>query len=89
MARGESGRIVLEIDPLEKDELYTALMKDGLTLKHWFLRQASQYLQDRAQPSLFGTPALAEEAGKYAVRPKLSKAIVAKKKQTRRKTKTP
>ena len=55
MARGESGRIVLEIDPSDKGELYTALTKDGMTLKDWFLRQASQYLRDRNQPALFGT----------------------------------
>jgi len=60
MARGDSGRIVLEIDPSEKDELYSALTKDGMTLKDWFLRQASQYLRDRNQPTLFG--ALAESA---------------------------
>jgi hypothetical protein len=58
MARGESGRIVLEIDPSEKGELYTALTKDGMTLKDWFLRQASQYLRERNQSTLFG--ALAE-----------------------------
>jgi hypothetical protein len=87
MARGESGRIVLEIDPSEKDELYDALIKDGLTLKHWFLRQASQYLQDRAQPSLFSTLAMPEKASDYAIRSKSGKGIVAKKKQPRRKTK--
>ena len=36
MARGDSGRIVLEIDPTEKDELYAAVTKDGMTLKDWF-----------------------------------------------------
>jgi hypothetical protein len=61
MARGESGRIVLEIDPSQKDNLYTALTKDGMTLKDWFLRQASQYLSDRAQMSLFDTRAIAED----------------------------
>ncbi len=65
MARGESGRIVLEIDPSAKDELYTALTKDGMTLKDWFLRQASQYLRDRAQPALFGASVLSEEAVPY------------------------
>lgn len=57
VARGQSGRIVLEIDPSEKDELYNALAKDGLTLKNWFLLQASRYLQERAQLSLFGAVA--------------------------------
>jgi hypothetical protein len=52
MARGESGRIVLEIDPAEKDSLYAALTKDGLTLKEWFLRRASEYLHKQAQRTL-------------------------------------
>jgi len=42
MARGESGRIVLEIDPAEKQELNDALTRDGMTLKDWFLRRAGQ-----------------------------------------------
>ena len=53
MARGNSGRIVLEVDPSEKNELYEALQEEGLTLKDWFLRQARSYLSQRVQPSLF------------------------------------
>jgi hypothetical protein len=53
MVRGESGRIVLEIDPSQKDELYIALTKDGLTLKDWFLQQAAIYLRERNQMTLF------------------------------------
>jgi len=53
MARGKSGRIVLEIDPEEKQDLYEALEQDGLTLKHWFLGQARDYLQHRNQTELF------------------------------------
>jgi hypothetical protein len=63
MARGESGRIVLEIDPSEKDELYTALKKDGLTLKDWFLKKAAQYVSERNQGMLF-----AEEPVTYKIR---------------------
>ena len=66
MARGESGRIVLEIDPSEKDELYTALKKDGLTLKEWFLARAKGYVRERAQLPLFG--ALGEETIPYKTR---------------------
>lgn len=65
MARGESGRIVLEVDPSAKDELYAALVKDGMTLKEWFLRQATQYLKDRNQPTLFGGMSLAETPTTY------------------------
>jgi hypothetical protein len=50
MARGESGRIVLEIPPSQKENLYSVLTKDGLTLKSWFLRQVALYL-DHKVPS--------------------------------------
>ena len=53
MAVGESGRIVLEIDPKFKRELYASLTRDGFTLKDWFTKQASRYLEEREQPELF------------------------------------
>lgn len=53
MPRGKSGRIVLEVNPNEKEDLYEALEKDGLTLKDWFLGQARNYLQNRNQTELF------------------------------------
>ena len=52
MAIGESGRIVIEIDPELKQELYGALAEQGLTLKQWFLLNAIQYLDQRIQPNL-------------------------------------
>jgi hypothetical protein len=67
MARGESGRIVLEIDPVEKQELYDALTRDGMTLKDWFLRRAGDYLRERGQGQLFEADALAEEKVPYRV----------------------
>jgi hypothetical protein len=79
MARGESGRIVLEIEPSAKDKLYAALTKDGMTLKDWFLRQASQYLRDRTQPSLFETSVLSEETGPYEAEGSVGKAAKPKK----------
>ncbi len=54
MARGKSGRIVIEIDPTKKDELYKALAMEGLTLKEWFLRRVEILLGDIRQPNLFG-----------------------------------
>lgn len=53
MPRGESGRIVLEIDPEEKGLLYAALDAEGRTLKDWFLSNARAYLEETLQPSLF------------------------------------
>lgn len=47
MARGNSGRVIVEIDPEFKQELYVALEKDNLTLKDWFLKNADDYLNDR------------------------------------------
>jgi hypothetical protein len=60
MAVGDSGRIVLEIDPVEKQTLYSALGRDGITLKEWFLRQVGSYLRDTDQLSFFGAPRAAE-----------------------------
>jgi hypothetical protein len=67
MARGESGRIVLEIDPSEKEELYNAVTKDGMTLKDWFLRKATEYLRERNQSQLFVPQVLAEEPVTYRI----------------------
>jgi hypothetical protein len=57
MSRGNSGRIVVEIDPYVKDQLYVALAKSKLTLKDWFLSQCNSYLSEATQPSLFPTTA--------------------------------
>jgi hypothetical protein len=67
MARGESGRIVLEIDPDEKRELYSALTRDGMTLKAWFLRRATEYLREREQRQLFSADTFAESKVPYRV----------------------
>ena len=53
MARGESGRIVIEIEPETKKRLYSALALSGSTLKDWFLKNAADYCEDSGQPSLF------------------------------------
>jgi len=52
MAKGTSGRIVIEIDPDLKQELYAALDKEDLKLKQWFLKNVEIYLRDRSQLSL-------------------------------------
>lgn len=53
MARGKSGRIVIEIDPKLKRELYLALERKGLTLKDWFVKQAETYIKDQDQLPIF------------------------------------
>ena len=54
MARGPSGRFVIDLDPDTKREMHSALAEDGLTLKDWFRDRIANYLADRAQPSLPG-----------------------------------
>ncbi len=49
MSIGASGRIVIEISPDLKRELYAALARDGVNLKGWFLRQAEEYLSHGQQ----------------------------------------
>lgn len=45
MARGKSGRIVLEIDASIKRNLYLALEQNETTLKDWFLKAASSFIE--------------------------------------------
>jgi len=52
MPRGTSGRIVIEVDPEVKEQLYAALDRDGLKLKYWFLDQVDEYLHHGTQLSL-------------------------------------
>jgi hypothetical protein len=47
MARGQSGRVVLEIDPAVKRALHARLASEGRTLKDWFLERAQDYLNPR------------------------------------------
>lgn len=66
MSRGNSGRIVIEIDPEVKDQLYVALVRNKLTLKDWFLLQCKNYLSEVYQPSLFSdTVAEKETTGSH------------------------
>lgn len=53
MAIGESGRIVLEIEPLLKRRLYSALQLEHMSLKDWFIARAEEYVQEQQQPGLF------------------------------------
>lgn len=39
MAIGSSHRIVIEVDPHIKQQIYAALSARGMTLKDWFLEQ--------------------------------------------------
>jgi hypothetical protein len=52
MSRGDSKRVVIEVDPDLKRKLYTVLAADDSTLKDWFVRAATNYIAEREQPSL-------------------------------------
>ncbi len=52
MSIGSSGRIVIEVEPEIKRQLYAVLAREGLTLKDWFLSKTKYYLMEEAQLSL-------------------------------------
>ena len=52
MAKGSSGRLVIEIDPLIKKELYEKLGEKGLNMREWFLINANAYLKQNKPNSL-------------------------------------
>jgi len=39
MAIGDSGRIVIDIDPKLKKEIYKLIKRKGMTMREWFLDQ--------------------------------------------------
>lgn len=53
MARGKSGRVVLEIDPELKRQLYASLESRQETMKEWFVKEAEGLIYGGRQPSLF------------------------------------
>jgi len=52
MSIGTSGRIVIELDPSLKRQVYSALAKDGMTLKEWFVREAQNYIKTTSNDQL-------------------------------------
>lgn len=52
MAKGESGRVVLEIDPDLKRRLYAVLALEQKTLKEWFTKASESYVKDRLRAEL-------------------------------------
>lgn len=48
---GNSGRIVIDIEPDLKRRLYAALSLSGITLKDWFRKSAAAYCDEQGQPS--------------------------------------
>ena len=56
MARGKSGRIVIEIDPKLKRQIYATLEYKQETMKEWFVKEAEGLIYETKQPSIFETP---------------------------------
>ena len=52
MAKGDSGRVVLEIDPDLKRKLYAVLALEQKTLKEWFTESSSSYVKERLKAEL-------------------------------------
>jgi hypothetical protein len=52
MAMGQSGRLVLEVEPKLKRRLHARVAAEGRTLKDWFLEQAERYLTHPLQEQL-------------------------------------
>lgn len=48
MSKGDSGRIVIEVEPALKRRLYSALALENSTLKDWFIQCAENYTKDSA-----------------------------------------
>ena len=53
MARGKSGRVVLEIDPELKRQIYASLENRQETMKEWFIKEAESLIYGDKQSSLF------------------------------------
>ena len=49
MSVGSSGRVVIEIDPFLKRELYQALARNGKTMKDWFTENAQSFIDGQLQ----------------------------------------
>ncbi|WP_423050494.1 hypothetical protein [Undibacterium sp. Ji22W] len=47
MAIGDSGRIVLEIEPELKKKLYACLALEQMTLKDWFIKTAQEHMKNQ------------------------------------------
>lgn len=44
MAKSDSGRVVIEVDPALKDRLHTELSLSGMNMKEWFTQRAEAFL---------------------------------------------
>jgi hypothetical protein len=52
MAKGNSGRVVIDVGAPLKRRLYRVLDAQGVTLKDWFSRTAEEHIDQYEQPRL-------------------------------------
>ncbi len=64
-----SRRIVIEVEPSLKEQMYSALAKADLTMRAWFMREAQRFCEESFQPTLFSL----QPAPVPDVEPKLKK----------------
>lgn len=62
MSRGNSGRIVIEVDPALKRNLYLSIELKQKTLKDWFVDTASNYIDKTKNIDIL---VVAEKKAKY------------------------
>jgi hypothetical protein len=56
MARGKSGRVVIEIDHKITRQLYISLEYNQKTMKDWFVKEAEELIYGDKQSSLVEDP---------------------------------
>jgi len=47
VARGKSGRVVVDVDPALKARMYVALAQHDLTMRDWFMQRAQELVGTR------------------------------------------
>jgi hypothetical protein len=63
MAKGPSGRIVIEVDPDLKQRLHARLALQGSTLKDWFVECARDFVGDFGLEEAANHQSAVEEEG--------------------------
>jgi hypothetical protein len=61
MSKGKSGRIVIEVNPTLKRQLYSALAIENQTLKDWFISSADRFLKNTTAPEVTPPPTQSTE----------------------------
>ena len=61
MPKGKSGRIVIEVSPTLKRQLYSALAIENQTLKDWFILSADRFLKNKTAPKVTKQPTQSAE----------------------------